>query len=109
MGNSLQQNMFISAPGISQTAALRCWDDDTITELEQHVDKYRTSRKIILDELSTLFSKEQIAPADGGFYIYVNLGQDEVCLMEKEGKVKMGTVRFCQEFLEEEGVAITPG
>jgi aspartate/methionine/tyrosine aminotransferase len=37
--NSLQQNMFINAPTISQTAAMKCWDDDTIAELEQHVEK----------------------------------------------------------------------
>ena len=41
--NVLQQNMFINAPTISQTAALKCWDDDTIEELEEHVARYRTS------------------------------------------------------------------
>lgn len=102
--NSLQQNMFISAPGISQTAALTCWDDDTIVELEQHVDKYRESRQIILEGVSTIFDAQQIAPADGGFYVYVDVGEDNVCLSSD-----LGTVEFCRTFLEEEGVAITPG
>lgn len=102
--NSLQQNMFISAPGISQHAALTCWDNDTIEELEQHVDKYRASRKIILDEISSIFQKEQIAPADGGFYVYVDVGVKNVSLASG-----LGTVKFCREFLEEEGVAFTPG
>lgn len=102
--NSLQQNMFISAPGISQTAALKCWDDDTIEELETHVEKYRTSRTILLEELSQIFDSTQMAPADGGFYVYVDVGEDNVCL-EKN----LGTVTLCKDFLEEEGVAITPG
>ena len=99
--------MFISAPGISQTAAMKCWDESTLEELETHVEKYRKSREIILNELSTMFQSTQIAPADGGFYVYVNFSDDEVCL--EEGYDKMGTVKFCQDFLEEEGVAITPG
>jgi len=66
--NSLQQNMFINAPTISQTAALKCWDDDTIAELETHVENYRKSRSIILAELAKIpeIDKKNIAPADGG-------------------------------------------
>ena len=56
--NTLQQNMFINAPTISQTAALQCWEDDTIDILEQHVQKYKQSRTIILTALETL--KEDI-------------------------------------------------
>ena len=51
---NLQQNMFINAPTISQTAALKCWDDATIKELETHIQKYRESRRIILEELSMI-------------------------------------------------------
>jgi len=42
--NSLQQNMLINAPTTSQTAALKCWDDETIAQLESHVEKCRKSR-----------------------------------------------------------------
>ena len=102
--NSLQQNMFINAPTISQTAAIKCWDADTITELEKHVEKYRTSRSIILDELSRIsfIDPNNIAPADGGFYIYVDLGDENVT-------DQFGSVRMCQLFLEEQHVAFTPG
>lgn len=104
--NSLQQNMFINAPTISQTAALKCWDDDTIAILEQHVTKYKESRSIILDELSKLEPSRQltIAPADGGFYIYVDLGNDNVCL-----SAGLGSVEMCSLLLEEQHVAMTPG
>jgi aspartate/methionine/tyrosine aminotransferase len=102
--NSLQQNMFINAPTISQTAALKCWDDDTIAELEQHVTKYGTSRSLILAELSRLpeIDPRNIAPADGGFYVYVDLGDENIA-------ENYGSATMCQLFLEEQYVAFTPG
>mmetsp|Transcript_14315 Transcript_14315/g.21833 ORF Transcript_14315/g.21833 Transcript_14315/m.21833 type:complete len:471 (-) Transcript_14315:170-1582(-) len=108
--NSLQQNMFINAPTISQTAALKCWDPETIEELEKHVEKYRTSRELILAELnrpgedstSKHFDGIHMAPADGGFYVYIDLGDDNVA-------PGLGSVALCEAMLEEEGVAFTPG
>ena len=102
--NSLQQNMFINAPTISQTAAIKCWDTDTIVELEKHVEKYRASRSIILEELSRIshIDPNNIAPADGGFYIYVDLGDENVT-------DQFGSVKMCQLLLEEQHVAFTPG
>jgi len=102
--NCLQQNMFINAPTISQTAALKCWDDETIAELEAHVEKYRSSRGIILEELSSIpeIKSSNIAPADGGFYVYVDLGEHNVA-------PGFGSVAMCKALLEEESVAFTPG
>uniref|UniRef100_A0A6V2C8T5 Aminotransferase class I/classII large domain-containing protein n=1 Tax=Ditylum brightwellii TaxID=49249 RepID=A0A6V2C8T5_9STRA len=102
--NCLQQNMFINAPTISQTAALKCWDKETIAELEKHVEKYRASRSIILDELSAFSELDpaNIAPADGGFYVYVDLGENNVA-------PGLGSVAMCKALLEEENVAFTPG
>jgi aspartate/methionine/tyrosine aminotransferase len=99
--NSLQQNMFINAPTISQTAALKCWDNDTIEILEAHVQKYKSSRALILDELAHEPSLN-IAPADGGFYVYVDLGESNIA-------PEYGSVAMCKAFLEEEHVAFTPG
>jgi aspartate/methionine/tyrosine aminotransferase len=102
--NSLQQNMFINAPTISQTAALACWDEDTLAVLEQHVSKYRTSRSIILEELAKVkqLDPKNIAPADGGFYVYIDLGDENVA-------PGFGSVSMCKTLLEEEYVAFTPG
>ena len=105
--NALQQNMFINAPTISQTAALKCWDDDTIAELEQHVTKYRTSRILLLEELDKI-SGLTLSPADGGFYIYAHMGPDCVHL-DGSGSGQFGAVEFCKSLLEDEKVAITPG
>ena len=102
--NTLQQNMFINAPTISQTAAMKCWDPDTLAILEGHVTKYKTSRSIILEELKHLadLNQNNIAPADGGFYVYIDLGKENVA-------PGFGSVNMCQALLEEEYVAFTPG
>lgn len=116
--NRLQQNMFINAPTISQTAALQCWKEETIQELEGHVDKYRRSREVILKTLASIreIDPANIAPADGGFYVYVDLGEDNVAHHQGKNDVTtspphyiLGSVEFCQALLEEEGVALTPG
>lgn len=102
--NSLQQNMFINAPTVSQTAALACWDADALEELESHVERYRASRSLILSELAALreLDPDLIAPADGGFYVYVDLGEGNVAPGH-------GSIEMCRRLLEEEHVAFTPG
>ena len=102
--NSLQQNMFINAPTISQTAALKCWENESIEELESHVEKYKKSRSIILEELNGISEIDtcNIAPADGGFYVYVHLDDKNVA-------ANLGSVAMCKALLEEEKVAFTPG
>lgn len=104
--NVLQQNMFINAPTISQTAAMQCWEDETIEELEKHVAKYRASREFVLKEMETIkeIPAKNVAPADGGFYVYVDLGDENVCL--EKG---LGSTEMCKQLLETEGVAFTPG
>lgn len=104
--NVLQQNMFINAPTISQTAALKCWEDETIEELEGHITKYRSSREFILKELATIkeIDPKNVAPADGGFYVYIDLGEENV-----DRAQGLGSTEMCRLLLEEEGVAFTPG
>lgn len=106
MVNVLQQNMFINAPTISQVAAMHCWDAVTVEELEKHVAKYRASREYILNELQSLreIPAKNVAPADGGFYVYVDLGDGNVCMTSG-----LGSTEMCRQLLEEEGVAFTPG
>jgi aspartate/methionine/tyrosine aminotransferase len=42
--------MFINAPTVSQMAALKCWEDERIVELENHAKQFQTSRKLILEQ-----------------------------------------------------------
>lgn len=103
--NRLQQNMFISAPTISQTAALSCWDDSTRIELDQHVAKYAMNRAYIVNALqSTLLQQGcTMAPCDGGFYVYIDLGMTNVSFPTYD------SVSMCTALLEECHVAFTPG
>jgi len=133
--NKLQQNMFINAPTVSQTAALKCWDEDTIRELESHVTKYRANRELILsrfdsssekttddvhsntgdDGTATTFSvlkgltlEKNVAPADGGFYVYVDLGENNICI-DDDAEQNLDSVTMCEELLARYYVAFTPG
>jgi aspartate/methionine/tyrosine aminotransferase len=102
--NTLQQNMFINAPTISQVAAMQCWSLKSREELENNVQKYRMSRQLILDQLKKFkeLNPKNVAPADGGFYIYIDLGDELVA-------PGYGSVHMCQCLLEESFVAFTPG
>ncbi len=75
-----------------------CWEDASIRELESHVEKYCKSRAIILKNLAMIpeINPKNIAPADGGFYVYVDLGDENVA----NG---LGSVAMCEKLLEEEG------
>eukprot|EP00536_Pseudo-nitzschia_multiseries_P000221 jgi/Psemu1/249304/estExt_Genewise1Plus.C_30204 len=115
--NKLQQNMFINAPTVSQTAALKCWEPATICELETHVTKYRANRQVILDRfdsedngaaaasvLTGLTLETNVAPADGGFYVYVDLGETHTCFQSN-----LDSVALCEQLLAKHYVAFTPG
>ena len=91
----LAQNATVAPPTVSQHAALGAFD--SLDELEDNVARYATNRRILLDGLP-LAGLDQLAPADGAFYVYADvrhLTQDSQAL--------------CREWLLELGVAATPG
>ena len=98
--NALQQNMFINAPTLSQLSAERCFDEDTDQDLRKNVKEYKKARAIILRELKKIGIKN-ISPADGAFYIYVDIANFS--------SSKYNTEYMCDLFLDEERVAFTPG
>lgn len=91
----LQQNMFISAPTLSQLAAIRAFDcrDD----LDARVRRYGRNRGILLDGLPKAGFK-QFAPADGAFFLYADVSH-----MTDDSSA------FCRRMLEQTGIATTPG
>ena len=95
--NRLIQNLYISAPTLSQLAAIHAFD--CTDELDGHVERYRMNRQIVLDTLAELKLDSNLAPADGAFYAYVDLSSAGVS----------DTPLLCKRILEEAGVAITPG
>ncbi|WP_313809143.1 aminotransferase class I/II-fold pyridoxal phosphate-dependent enzyme [Sphingobium sp.] len=88
-------NLFLTPPSLAQHAGLKAFD--CIDELEGHVATYRRNRELLLAALPALGLKE-IAPPDGAFYIYADVGH-----------LTNDSLSFCQELLRETGVATAPG
>ncbi len=88
-------NLFLTAPSLSQHAALVALD--CRAELEGHVAVYARNRQRLLDALPAL-GLTAIAPPDGAFYIYANIGH-----------LTDDSLEFCQTLLRETGVATAPG
>jgi aspartate/methionine/tyrosine aminotransferase len=88
-------NMFLTAPSLSQHAALAALD--CREELEGHVQVYARNRRLLLDALPDL-GLSAIAPPDGAFYIYANIAH-----------LTHDSLAFCKSLLRETGVATAPG
>ena len=91
----LAQNFFISAPALSQIAALSALD--AAAELDARVAVYARSRALLLEALPRLGFRD-LAPPDGAFYIYARLPEGAEASQQ-----------FCARLLRERGIALTPG
>lgn len=91
----LAQNLFISAPAIAQHAALGAMSDPS--ELRRRIEHYRRNRTLLLDRLPRL-GLSRMAPPDGAFYLYVDIGH-----------LGLDSVELCRRLLDDTGVALTPG
>jgi aspartate/methionine/tyrosine aminotransferase len=91
----LSQNLFISPPTLSQLAALSVFD--CADELDANVRRYDENRRLLLAELPKA-GLDKLAPADGAFYVYADVG-----------KFTDDSVAFCKRLLAETGIAATPG
>lgn len=67
----LAQNLYISPPAVAQVAALGAFDG--IEELEANARVYAANRDLLLRELPKA-GLSKIVPADGAFYLYVDVG-----------------------------------
>ena len=88
-------NLFLTPPSLSQHAALAAFD--CTEELEGHAATYRANRDLLLARLPTL-GLTRIAPPDGAFYIYADIGH-----------LTDDSLGFCTKLLEDTGVATAPG
>ena len=91
----LAQNLYISPPTVAQVAAIGAFDG--IDELEANRRVYAENRTLLLSELPKA-GLAKILPADGAFYLYVDVSD-----------FTADSVAFAKEMLEETGVAATPG
>lgn len=92
---ALAGNLFLTPPSLAQHAGLVAFD--CTGELEGHVATYRRNRDLMLDALPAL-GLDRIAPPDGAFYIYADIGH-----------LTDDSLAFCGELLEDTGVATAPG
>lgn len=88
-------SMFLTPPSLSQHAALVALD--CRDELEGHVATYARNRQLLLEALPRL-GLLSIAPPDGAFYIYANVGH-----------LTNNSLEFCVSMLRDCGVATAPG
>jgi aspartate/methionine/tyrosine aminotransferase len=91
----LAQNLYISPPAVAQVAALGAFDG--IQELEANKAVYAENRRLLLEALPRL-GLDRIVPADGAFYLYVDVSA-----------LTDDSIAFTRAMLEETGVAATPG
>ncbi|TXN25528.1 aminotransferase class I/II-fold pyridoxal phosphate-dependent enzyme [Methylobacterium sp. WL19] len=91
----LAQNLYISAPYLSQVAALAAFD--ATEEAETIRLGYAANRALLLDAFPSL-GLGRTHPADGAFYLYA----DVAGLTDDASS-------FCRRMLEQAGVAATPG
>ncbi len=91
----LAQNLFISAPHISQIAAEAAFDCED--ELQANIARYRRSREHLLRTLPQA-GFTRLSPAEGAFYLFADISDRS-----------NDSVAFCKRMLAEVGVAVTPG
>ena len=88
-------NLFLTAPSLSQHAALVALDSRD--ELEANVAVYAKNRQLLLDALPAL-GLNAIAPPDGAFYLYADVRH-----------LTDDSLAFCEALLRDTGVATAPG
>ena len=91
----LAQNLFISAPYISQVAAEAAFDCHD--ELAANVARYRRSRDHLLNTLPKA-GFTRLSPAEGAFYLFADIAERA-----------NDSAAFCARVLAEVGIAATPG
>ncbi len=89
------QNLYISAPDISQKAAVAAFDASE--ELEGVKAGYAANRKLLLERLPAMGFEGHL-PVDGAFYLYAPVR-----------RFSNNSAEFCRRMLAEAGVAATPG
>ena len=95
--DKLAQNLFLAAPTMAQHAALAAFSDESIAILETRRQAFCERRDFLLPALRELGFDIPVTP-EGAFYLYADCS-----------RFSSDSYAFCNQLLEEAGVAITPG
>ena len=82
---------------LSQHAAIEAFTPASYAECDAHVTRYAANRQLLLDGLPRL-GIDRLAPADGAFYVYADVGH-----------LTDDSMAFCHRLLADTGVATAPG
>jgi aspartate/methionine/tyrosine aminotransferase len=93
----LTGNFTICPPVLAQRACLAAFEEATYAELDGHVRRYAGNRRVLLDGLAEL-GLTRLAPADGAFYAYADVGH-----------LTDDSMAFAHELLGRTGVAVATG
>ncbi|MGZ4480324.1 MAG: aminotransferase class I/II-fold pyridoxal phosphate-dependent enzyme, partial [Nocardioidaceae bacterium] len=93
----LAGNFTICPPALAQHAALGAFSEASYDECDGHVARYARNRAVLLDGLPRL-GIDRLAPADGAFYVYADVGH-----------LTDDTMAWCRRLLAETGIATAPG
>jgi aspartate/methionine/tyrosine aminotransferase len=93
----LSGNLTICPPVLAQYAAVEAFSESSYAECDGHVARYAQNRRLLLDGLPKL-GIVHLAPADGAFYVYADVGH-----------LTDDSMVFCRSLLDETGVATAPG
>ena len=93
----LTGNFTICPPVLAQRACLAAFEEATYAELDGHVRRYAGNRRLLLDGLADL-GVTRLAPADGAFYAYADIGH-----------LTDDSMAFAHELLARTGVAVATG
>ncbi|WP_073266733.1 aminotransferase class I/II-fold pyridoxal phosphate-dependent enzyme [Cryptosporangium aurantiacum] len=93
----LTGNLTICPPALPQYAAVAAFEPESYAEANSHVERYAANRALLLDGLPRL-GIDRLAPADGAFYVFADVGH-----------LTDDSMRLTYELLDETGVAVAPG
>jgi len=88
-------NLFLVPPTLSQHIALAAMDE--AEELDRHVATYAANRALFMEALPRL-GITHIAPADGAFYLYADIGH-----------LTGDSLQWCRDLLDATGLALNTG
>lgn len=93
----LTGNFSICPPVLAQHAAVAAFDDVSYAELDAHVERYALNRSLLLDGLPRL-GITRLAPADGAFYAYADVGH-----------LTDDSMAYAKDLLARTGIAVATG
>jgi aspartate/methionine/tyrosine aminotransferase len=93
----LTGNFTICPPVLAQHACLAAFAEESYAELDGHVRRYADNRRLLLEGLPRLGITD-LAPADGAFYVYADVGH-----------LTDDSMTFAHDLLARTGVAVAPG